>query len=214
VDDAVKRDAQEFRAKLADLRTTYERFPAYQEVLDSPELIWKASRDVAYRVFFADHRTTWTAQIRAMAEEVRARVIREFEAPVGGGSGLSLRAVLAATRPERREPVRPAVLDELGTLMRDLDKTAAAACARAAAIRPGPDRHRGPKKVPEPLRFSAYEVARLLYRAHPTHPSTPRAEVVVRDTWFVLHAGGWDVSLSAVRSAIAREHRAQTHRPA
>jgi hypothetical protein len=204
VDDAVKRDAEQFRAQLASLRAGYEGFPAYQQALDASELVWKASREVAYRVFFADHRATWTARMRAMAEANRVRLRRFLNKPVGGGARVSLRAVLAATHPEGKN-LRSSVLDELRRLIREFEET----IGSAVLLHAEPDRRRGLRKAPEPLRFSAYQVATYLQDIHPTVPASPRAAVVVRETFLALRAGGWQTTQAKVGGAIDREYRAR-----
>jgi hypothetical protein len=188
----------------------------YGDTIDSFPFAWPPSRDLAHRLFLLDHLQEIAQQLRVTLGRAYRMLAKCLDQHVSGaGSDLSPRALLQATRPQLlRNQRRP--LDILRALVIDIVASFDEWMKWLELLETVPAQVRGRqkggrrRKVPEPLRFAAYETATRLMRVHPRRPQKPTNADIVADTRTMLTTnGGWDsqrVSIGNVRDAIKREH--------
>jgi hypothetical protein len=184
------------------------------DAIDSFPLAWPASRDLSHRLFLLDHLHEIAHRLRKTVLVARRMVAECLEQHVTG-SDLSPRVLLEATRPQLvRNQRRP--LNLLRALVIDMMVAFDDWLEWLELLETLPLQVRGRqkggrrRKVPEPLRFAAYETASRLMRLHPRRSQKPTDSAIVADTHTMLTTrGGWDpqkITVSNVRDAIKREH--------
>jgi hypothetical protein len=184
------------------------------DAIDSFPLAWPASRDLAHRLFLHDHLHEIAHRLWAILL-VAYRMVAECLGQHVTGSDLSPRVLLEATRPQLvRNQRRP--LDLLRALVIDMVIAFDGWLEWLELLETHPLQVRGRqkggrrRKVPEPLRFEAYETASRLMRLHPRRPQKPTDSAIVADTYIMLTTrGGWNpkkITVGNVRDAIRREH--------
>jgi hypothetical protein len=188
----------------------------YGDAIDSFPLAWPASRDLAHRLFLLDHLREIAQQLRATLMTTYRTLAKGLERHLSGaGADLSPQVLLEVTRPQLvRNQRRP--LDILRAFVIDVVAAFDEWIEWLELLETVPPQVRGRqkdgrrRKVPEPLRFAAYEVASRLMRIHPRRPRKPTDSDIVVDTHTILTTtGGWDrmsISVGNVRDAIKREH--------